>query len=209
MTGETFPEISDAFLNLADWRSRGYIPHFNRPGLIQLITFRLHDAVPEKLIDQWKRELRWTPGIRANDPRQIALRLRIEKYEDAGRGSCWLRDEKIARITEQAMLFYNHERYRVIAWCIMPNHVHVIVEIPGRNTLESILHSWKSYVAHKANKVLLRTGKFWFPEYHDRFIRNAEHLQRAVEYVENNPVRAGLVTKKEEWRWSSAYRRNM
>jgi REP element-mobilizing transposase RayT len=77
----------------------------------------------------------------------------------------------------------------------------------GKYTLSEILHAWKSYIAHKANKLLNRSGAFWFREYHDRFIRDPEHLAAAVKYVETNPVKARLVTKKEEWEWSSASKR--
>jgi putative transposase len=189
------------------WRSRGYIPHFDRPGLIQSITLRLEDAVPEAVIKQWKLELAWAKGISATDLRHVALRKRIEKYEDAGHGACWLRHEHIAAVVEQTILHYDSDLYRVIAWCVMPNHVHSIIEILEKHYLAEILHSWKSYSSHEANKILRRSGKFWFREYHDRFIRDSEHLASAVEYVENNPVSAGLVAKKEYWRWSSARKR--
>jgi putative transposase len=187
------------------WRSRGYIPHFDQPGLIQSITFRLHDAVPEALVDQWKRELNWISKISANDPRQVALRRRIEAYEDKGYGACWLRHESIASIAECALLHFDGIRYRIIAWCIMPNHVHGIIETLEGYSISEIMHSWKSYIAHEVNKILHRSGRFWFREYHDRYIRNAEHLANAVEYVENNPVKAGLAVAKEEWRWSSSW----
>jgi putative transposase len=204
MNDDTFVEISEAFSDHTAWRSRRYIPHFNRPNVIQMVTFRLEDAVPMKKLFQWEHELRVLRRTPANDPRQLALRKKIAKYEDAGHGSCWLSNEKVAAITQQAILFFDEKRYRVISWCIMPNHVHVIIEILENNRLEEILHSWKSFIAHEANKILRRSGAFWFPEYHDRFIRNSDHLQQAVDYVENNPVKAGLVAKKEEWKWSSA-----
>jgi putative transposase len=191
----------------SDWRSRGYIPHFDKPQLIQFITLRLCDAVPKAIIAQWKEELSWMGKVSARDPRQVVLRKRIEKYEDAGYGACWLRDRRVAGLVEQTLLHYDGKRYRVIAWCIMPNHVHVIVEVQVKYTLSEILHTWKSYIAHKANKLLNRSGAFWFREYHDRFIRDAEHLAAAVKYVETNPVKARLVTKKEEWEWSSASKR--
>jgi putative transposase len=194
-----------AFSDLAAWHSRGYIPHFDRPGVIQSITFRLADAVPEKVIAQWKLELSWTNGIHANDPRNIALLIRLDKYEDAGHGACLLRQERIAAMVQNTILFHDGERYRLIAWCIMPNHVHTVIEVLEGWSLERILHSWKSYSVHKANKILRLSGRFWFPEYFDRFIRNPEHLERAIEYCENNPVRAGLVATKSQWKWSSAY----
>ena len=189
------------------WRSRGYIPHFDQSGLIQSVTFRLHDAVPEALVEQWKKELAWSAKIPATDPRQIVLKKRIAVYEDKGYGACWLRRADIASIAEQALLHFDGERYRIIAWCIMPNHVHVVIETLEGYMISEILHTWKSFIAHEANKALHRSGKFWFREYYDRYIRNAEHLANAVKYVENNPVKAGLVISKEEWRWSNAWGR--
>jgi putative transposase len=185
------------------WRSRGYIPHFDEPGCVQVITIRLHDAVPESLIELWKTELNWIEKISASDPRQIALWKKIDKYEDTGYGACWLRDDRIAAMVQSALLYFDGERYRILAWCIMPNHIHVIVEIFKNHRMEDILHSWKSYTAHEANKILHHTGQFWFREYFDREIRNAEHLENAVGYVENNPVKAGIAKTKEEWKWSS------
>jgi REP element-mobilizing transposase RayT len=70
--------------------------------------------------------------------------------------------------------------------------------------LPEILHGWKSFTAHEANRLLGRSGVFWFREYYDRYIRDAEHLAAAIEYVESNPLKAGLVARKEEWKWSSA-----
>ncbi len=204
---ETLPPMNQetAFSDLSAWHSRGYIPHFDRPNVIQSITFRLADAVPEKVIAQWKLELSWNNKLPANHPRNIALRIRIDKYEDAGHGACWLARETIAAMVQKTILFHDGERYRLIAWCIMPNHVHAVIEVLEGWSLEKILHSWKSYSAHEANRILGRAGRFWFPEYFDRFIRNAEHLERAIDYCEDNPVRAGLVAAKGQWRWSSAY----
>jgi hypothetical protein len=116
-------ETSQAFLESADWHSRGYIPHFDNPKLIQNITFRLEDAVPGSVIKQWNRELAWTNGLPAEDPRQVKLRKMIDKYEDAGYGACWLRDGRVAAMVERTILFYDGKRYRIIAWCIMPDHV--------------------------------------------------------------------------------------
>jgi len=189
------------------WRSRGYIPHFDRPGLVQSITFRLYDAVPEAVMQRWKTELGWIESLAAGDPRQIELRKRIDKYEDAGHGACWLSDERIAAMVEDTLLRFDDRRYRICSWCVMPNHVHTTVEIWEGWSLAGVLHSWKSYTAHEANKLLDRLGKFWFREYHDRFIRDENHLANAVTYVESNPVAAGLVKAKEEWKWSSASRR--
>lgn len=204
---KTLPLGAPASSPASPWRSRGYIPHFDQPDLIQSITFRLCDAVSDALIAQWKNELAWAEKTPANDPRQIVLRSRIEKYEDIGYGACWLRNKQIASLAECALLHFDGKRYRIIAWCILPNPIHVIIETREGYPLSGLVHSWKSYIAHEANKLLHRSGKFWFREYHDRYIREDDHLTSAIEYVENNPVKAGLASIKEEWRWSSAWNR--
>jgi putative transposase len=171
---------------------------------VQSITFRLFDAVPRKLVEQWKTELGWFQYLPATDRRKIQLHKLIDKYEDAGFGACWLRDDRVAEVVENALLFFDAERYRLVAWCVMPNHAHAIIETGELWPLDRIIHSWKSYTSHEANKLLQRSGEFWFREYHDRYIRDGEHLRNAIDYIENNPVKAGLARFKEEWRWSSA-----
>jgi REP element-mobilizing transposase RayT len=189
--------------NSPGWRSRGYLPHLDHPDLIQFVTIRLYDAVPKSLIEAWKKELSWTDKMPKRDPRRRALQKRIEKYEDSGHGACWLRDDRIAAIVESSLLYFDRERYRFLAWCIMPNHVHGMIEIWENHSLGEVLHSLKSYTANEANKILKRCGKFWFREYFDRYIRDGRHLELAMEYVESNPVKAHLVPEKDVWKWSS------
>jgi len=169
------------------------------------MTFRLHDAVPDSVVQAWRRELSWIENLPASDPREVELRKRIARYEDAGHGACWLRDERIASLVENALLHFDAQRYRLIAWCVMPNHVHALIETFDVWPLAGIVHSWKSYTAHTANEILRRSGDFWFREYHDRFIRDDRHFVNALRYIEANPVKAGLVERKEDWRWSSAW----
>jgi putative DNA methylase len=140
------------------------------------------------------------------DP-DVELRKRIARYEDAGHGECWLRIPRIAALVEDTLLKFDGERYRLIAWCIMPNHVHSLIETKESWPLGRVLHSWKSFTAQEANKLLRRTGDFWFREYHDRFIRDAGHFDSAVRYIEENPVAARLVVTAEAWTFGSARRR--
>jgi len=110
-----------------EWRSRGYLPHCNEIGLIQIITFRLADSIPAKIIREWRDELEISPGLNAYDSRNIELKRRIDKYEDAGCGNCHLKNPQIAELVQNALLFFDGERYRLLQWCIMPNHVHTLV----------------------------------------------------------------------------------
>ena len=129
---------------------------------------------------------------------------RVEKYLDAGYGECWLRVPAIAKLTENALLHFDDQRYRLLAWCIMPNHVHALIETRKGFPLPDILHSWKSFTSQQANRRLRRDGVFWEREYFDRYIRDAEHYIRMIAYIEENPVQAGLARVKSDWLWSSA-----
>ncbi len=93
-----------------------------------------------------------------------------------------------------------------MAWCIMPNHVHAVIETMQGHALHAVVHSWKSFTATAANRLLGRSGPFWMREYHDRYVRDLGHLEAVKRYVEDNPVAAGLVSESWEWRWSSAWR---
>jgi putative transposase len=89
----------------------------------------------------------------------------------------------------------------------MPNHVHVMAETLDGHALGAIVASWKQYVARMANRHLARSGPFWHADYVDRNIRNHEHYDTALHYIEANPMKAGLVARAADWRWSSAWRR--
>lgn len=195
------------------WHSRGYLPHCDYPRLFRVVTFRLIDAVPAHVLASWKEELGLVERVvRAPDnppdpdreAREAELRERIARYEDAGHGACWLRDERIARVVENALLHFDGERYRLPAWCVMPNHVHALIEAFAGYPLGAVVHSWKSFAAKEANLIIGRRGGFWMPDYHDRYVRNEGHYAAALEYIEGNPMRAGLVVRAEEWRFSSA-----
>jgi len=112
-----------------------------------------------------------------------------------------LRDPVSARIVENALGFFDGERYRLLSWVIMPNHVHVLIEqIPGYR-LGDIVHSWKGFTAKQINHLRGRQGAFWAPDYYDRFVRDAVHFESALAYIRNNPVKAGLVAVPEDWPW--------
>lgn len=171
------------------WVSRGYLPHFDTPDVIQSVTFRLADSLPAEIM------------ARINS--KAGTSAEVDTYLDAGHGRCLLRQAEIADLVERALLHFDGERYRLLAWVVMPNHVHVLVQ-PGV-PLAELLHTWKSFTGKAVNRLLGDAGTVWQPDYFDRFIRDESHLAAATAYVENNPVKAGLCLKAEEWRWGSAY----
>jgi len=195
-----------AWSPVPDWNSRGYLPHCNETCFTQLITFRLSDSVPAKLITQWRQELKITPSLTNCDTKKIELLRRVDKYEDAGHGDCLLGNPQIAEIVKNALFFFDGERYRLLEWCIMPNHVHTLILPVNGYLLANIVHSWKSFTGHAAKKLFNLTKPFWMREYHDRFIRNEHHFESARNYIHQNPVAARLVRNAEDWPWSSAHK---
>ncbi len=190
---------------IPDWHRRGdYIPHCENKSF-QTITFRLFDSLPPSVLEEVRREqwiLQGSPNDGSKFAKLAGLRMLMNHYEDAGYGSCFLKDSRIALIVADALRYFDGERYRLIAYCIMPNHVHVLIEVATGWSLLEILHSWRSFSAKKANRVLGRSGQFWMKEYYDRFIRNDEHFANALAYIRMNPVKAGLVSKCEDWPWT-------
>ena len=128
------------------------------------------------------------------------LSERIEEFLDSGVGSCWLRDARVAAMMAQALSHFDGVRYRLHAWCVMPNHVHVVIEPLAGHALADILYAWKSYSAKAANRLLGRSGEFWQPEYYDHLIRDEQEYGHAIRYVLDNPKKAGLG----DWQWVGA-----
>lgn len=175
------------------WNERGYVPHRDEPGLTQFVTFRLADGFPEA-----KREV-WEVLLRIEDDRERQVQL--EAWLDEGHGACHLRDERIAKGVAEALRKFDGERYRLKAYSIMPNHVHVLFEM-GTVPMAKVVQSWKGASARAANLVLGRSGAFWQQDYWDTFMRDVEHEERTVRYIRNNPVKAGLVSEWTEWPWT-------
>lgn len=180
------------------WHARGYLPHFDAPGVTQFVTFRLADALPVS------RRAEWEALLRIEDDRE--RRQQLEAYLDLGLGECWLRRPEIARLVGDALRFFDGQRYRLEAWVVMPNHVHVLVEV-WQTPLAQLLHSWKRHTSLEANRLLGRNGHFWEREYWDTLIRDEAHRVRARHYVESNPTKAKLVRDPADWPWSSAHER--
>ncbi len=212
------------------WHERGYLPHCDKPGLVQFITVRLWDSMPASRKGEWEHLLAIVersdaprsgmpdqssqPGARSiaspestkTEGQNFASReqrIKLEEYLDRGLGECFLRDTRVATLMEKAIRFHHGSRFELLAWIVMPNHVHSLIKV-GDTPLSKIIQNWKSIVAVKANKLLGRTGEFWQLDYWDTFMRDAEQTRKAIRYIENNPVKARLCRAPEEWPFSSA-----
>ena len=228
---------------------RRNLPHIQLPGATLFVTFHLSGSVPRTVLQQWKAErrqiekeklrlLKSQSVSRFTAAERIAPEQKPEhrewkqqwfrKFEktldNAQNGPIWLKDERIAKVVAESLHHRDGEVYRLDAYCIMANHVHIVfaplpIHPSGTdtvdslendaqtnslcyNTLSSIMQSLKGYTARKANRLLGRSGAFWQHESYDHVVRNASEWQRIITYVLNNPTKAGLVDQWQKWQWS-------
>jgi REP element-mobilizing transposase RayT len=116
-------------------------------------------------------------------------------------GPTWLEQPQIATVVTNA-LHYAEEvlgRWRLLAYCIMPNHVHLVLT-GVHPVLHQVLGSVKQYSSRLINQQMGRTGQaFWHAESYDHIIRSQREYHHQVRYVVNNPVKAGLVPDWADW----------
>ena len=195
------------------WYHR-YLPHRDKPGIIQTITYRLADSLPENILHKISEDLSTLPPENQDSEK----RKRLETYLDAGHGCCALKTPQAAQcIIENWKHFHSH-RYDLIAWVVMPNHVHVMIHVYPEIQLGRIVQSWKGFTGKRiaqfvGEQARTRAGargsqepskSIWMREYWDRFIRDETHFLNAIDYIHQNPVKAGLAASPEQWPWSSA-----
>jgi REP element-mobilizing transposase RayT len=178
--------------------TRGYLPHIDAPWEAQMVTFRLADALPGHVIAQIKQERH---SLSKTDPRCAVA----DKWLDKGHGECILQDPENAQIVRDVLHRDAGRLYTLMAWVIMPNHVHAILQPFDEEPLWAIVQTWKSVTSHRIQRRQGGQGRLWQRSYFDRMIRDTRHLAQSVLYIEHNPVQAGLAATPEDWRWSSAY----
>ena len=183
---EYFKSFFTPHFGFADeWNRGGNLPHRNSKNLIQFITFRLADSLPQNILRDIEDDLTRTPTTK----RGVKKRKEVEEWLDKGLGCCALANPKMAQVLWNAFQHYNEDRYKLIAWSIMPNHVHVLIET--KYNLSKIVQGWKSYTGkwafanNKEYGLKIEAGAkhFWRSEYWDRFIRDENHFENVVNYI--------------------------
>lgn len=173
------------------WYNRGYLPHFDGKGIFQFVTFRLSDSMPLAMINK------------------LDNKNNIEEIIDQCYGSCLLKNPDVADIIQKAIFSFNLIFYQLLAWVIMPNHVHLLFLQYKTASISLIMQRIKGSTSRTINKGLKQTGQLWQQDYFDTFIRDEEHFCRVKEYIELNPVKAGLCSNPGDWLYSSAYKGNL
>jgi REP element-mobilizing transposase RayT len=193
------PSIKELRQGFRGWHQRGYLPHFDAPHVTQFVTFHLHDSFPAGKNAKLEGILK--------EPDDSLKRRKLEAWLDRGHGDCRLKRREVAQICEEVLLKHNRQTYALQAWVIMPNHVHLVVDI-WDVPLAKLINDWKGATAREANKWLGRRGQFWLEDYYDTLIRNEAHLKRAIRYAEQNPAKAYLTKAARDWPWGSARHRD-
>ncbi|TVP78299.1 MAG: ATP-dependent helicase [Puniceicoccaceae bacterium] len=208
VTNQSSGAGSSGHFTAPDWaslkiRAGENLPHWTCEHAIYHVSFRLFDSLPASKLEAWRQErTQLEAAATAKDgalSEAEAQRIhnlfseKVETFLDSGIGECWLRDFAIAGIVSDALHHFDGERYRLHAFCIMPNHVHVLVEtLTAAFPLEKIVHSWKSFTSNRINQVLRRTGQVWQHEPFDHIVRDEAEYKKQFAYILNNPRKAGI-----------------
>jgi putative transposase len=190
-TKAAFQGVSPRKFSDISIRHRGRLPHWNKDSGLYFVTFRTADSLPQKRLCELHDELRV-----AGKPDRLRQK-RLEDLLDGGAGLCAMKDPRCADVVSSALTNLDGKQYRLLAWCVMPNHVHFVARLLPSVTLSAVMHSLKSFSAKRINAVLGRSGPVWQREYYDRLIRDADELSRAINYIARNPEKAGL----SNWKW--------
>jgi REP element-mobilizing transposase RayT len=126
-------------------------------------------------------------------------RRQIEEELDRGHGSCALGHPIVLGYLRASFQRWNLKRYRLLAWCVMPNHVHVVVRLYTSRSLDRVVEEWKTRASKAARSELHFKGTFWKREYYQHAIRDGAELDRALHYVLENPARAGISRRDCTW----------
>jgi REP element-mobilizing transposase RayT len=165
------------------------LPHWQQDEVMQFVTFRLKDAMPQEKIQLWKAQrvvwmthhpLPWSAETEAEYHREFTHKL--ERWLDEGAGSCLLRAQEARNVLEKTMMTDHGSRAQHHAWVIMPNHVHLLFS--PMIAIEELMRTWKGISARRIGR-----GSIWQKNYRDTMIRDREHFANAVRYIRKNPAR--------------------
>jgi REP element-mobilizing transposase RayT len=190
-------------------RQGAHLPHWTCDEAIYHVVFRLDDSLPKSVVDSWRREReniiatanQMGRALSEDEERRLAYLFseKVERFLDESHGECLLKKPPVAEIVAKTLQFFEGERYTLHAWCVMPTHVHIVVEPAHDHQLQKIVHSWKSFTSHRINEMLERKGKLWRHEAYDHIIRSEKEYRFQLSYVLYNPAKAGL--KNWPWIW--------
>ena len=213
---------------------RRHLPHYQPELETFHVVLRLAGSLPIHVIEELRHEQEQLK-CKTYEVKEIHVqkkqfaqqcKLYFERFnallDHASSGPTWLKYPEVGKIVKESIHHRDGELYKLLAYCIMPNHVHLLFELLSNNVsrlaestnegkkqdiisvykVTKILESLKKYTALRANSFLKRTGAFWQHESYDHVVRNDDELENTIWYILYNPVKAGFVSEWEQWEWS-------
>jgi len=176
-----------------------YLPHWRQEDAVYWVTFRLADSLPQNAVNELRAEKEdWLSDHPEpwNASTRLAYHLRfserINHWLDAGHGCCALNRPEIRSIVRECLLRFDGERLKIHSGVIMPNHVHVLLELLCATPLSTVLKGIKGASARLANSCLQQSGTFWMEESYDHIVRSETEYRHLHRYIQENPSNAGL-----------------
>lgn len=170
----------------------GKLPHIHQQDVLQFITFRLADSLPQiklkeykEMMEKWEEEhpKPWNPNEQLDYEDRMEI---INEWLDADYGECILKYAEVQKIVEKALKYFDGERYDLYDYIIMPNHVHILFMPYPQFVPKQLIKSIKDYTTKEINKLMGRTGTVWGREFFDRIMRSMNDYQSKAEYIKHN-----------------------
>ncbi len=191
------------------------LPHYQPAESVFFVTFRLNFRLPVKYLDamnRYKDVLRARYEIQDSKTETKAIiKKKLFAYEDEIYPLCepevsLTNNPAAADLLSELFLSNHNILYYLFCYTIMSNHVHILLK-PGKvdneiASISDIMRIIKGVSARQINLLLRRSGTLWHREYWDYWVRSQQEFVNITEYIRNNPVKAGLVNKAEDWRWT-------
>lgn len=197
---DSVPFFDESDFEHFDWGT--FLPHWHQDGKYVFVTFRLYDSLPQEKLQQFREEKEswlkrhpqpWDKKVTKEYIKKFGKAA--DKWLDNGHGDCLLKKQSNRKIVEDALFHFNGDRYDLVAFVVMPNHVHILMKLKEGFELTEIMRSLKSYTAKEINKNEKKSGPVWQSESYDRLIRDQKHFENVIRYIIANNKDLAWVAK--------------
>jgi REP element-mobilizing transposase RayT len=187
---------------IAFWRGR--LPHWEVAEGRYFVTLHLAGAIPQEGQDRIHQLAQEYDELAADDPDTRAQLQRhiyaeMESWLDRSEHVSHLQQPDVAHMLMESIAFRHGRVWNVLEYVVMPNHLHLFFEMRDVG-LKKSLEQFKRWTGHQAAKLLkFKDQRFWQDEWFDHWSRSDEEDEKIIEYIRQNPVKAGLIGNHLDW----------